>query len=130
MTTYRVLVAGLALATVLGLPAAAGAQERMKHSGSIVAVDREAETIVLAEIGPWKLRNGELVVTYRTITVTPETEITLADRDYGTTDGWPGAFVEGPLGAEALYPNAFVTIDCLHRGRELIALKITVTAMP
>lgn len=45
----------------------------MKHSGSIVAVADDATTFVLAEVGPWQMHDGATAITYRTITVTPET---------------------------------------------------------
>lgn len=70
-------------------------------SGSIVSIDDEAGTIVLAEVGPWKVRGGKTVLTYRTITVTPETQLAIVGRDYSNFDG-------------------------LHEGKRLVALKITV----
>ena len=128
MTALRSLALVAALGAVLGFAVTADAQERMKHSGTIVAIDHLAGTIVLAEIGPWKLRDGKTVITYHTITLTPETEVAIAGRDHATLDGWPGEFIEGELGLDALYLNDHVTVDCLHQGTRFIALKITVTA--
>ena len=34
---------------------------------------------------------------------------------------------ETPLGPDGIYLDDYVTIDCLHEGKRLIALKITVT---
>lgn len=127
MKAVRSLTVVAALVAVLGFTGRGDAQERMKHSGSIVAIDDKAATIVLAEIGPWKVRQGKTVITHRTITVTPETEFAIVGREYATLNGWPGEFVEGVLVPGAIYVNDFVTIDCLHKGERLIALKITVT---
>lgn len=127
MKILRALTVVAALGAVVGFVDRADAQERMKHSGSIVAIDEKAGTIVLAEIGPWTVRQGKTVVTYRTITVTPDTALAIVGRDYATLDAFPGEFVEGALESDELYLNDYVTIDCLHEGRRQIALKITVT---
>jgi len=92
-----------------------------------VAIDEKAGAIVLAEIGPWKVREGKTVITYRTITVMPETEFGVVGRDYATPDGFPGELIEGALETGEIFVNDFVTVDCLHEGKRLIALKVTVT---
>jgi len=111
---------------LLGLSASAGAGETMKHSGSIFAAD-DATMFVLAEVGPWQTRNGATVVTYRTITVTSETQFAIVARRDEAAGAFTGDFVEIPLGPDGIYLNDYVTIDCFHEGRRLIALKITVT---
>jgi hypothetical protein len=118
----------VALGAILGSAAAGVGQERVTHSGTVVAIDDVAGTIVVAEVGSWKLRDGQPVITYRTITLTPDTEVMIAGRTYDTADPWDGPFIEGPLGRDALYLNDPVTVDCLHVGTRLIALKITITA--
>lgn len=127
MKALRSLTVVAALAAVLGFVGSADAQELMKHSGAIVAIDEKTGTIVLAEVGPWKLRQGKTVITYRTITVTPATEFAIVGRQYATLGAFPGEFVEGALEADELYVNDYVTVDCLHAGKRQIALKITVT---
>jgi hypothetical protein len=112
---------------LVGLAASAGAAETMKHSGSIFAIGDDATTFVLAEVGPWEVRGGATVITYRTITVTPETRFAIVGRDADTASGFPGEFLEMPLGPDGIYLNDYVTIDCLHDGTRMIALKITVT---
>jgi hypothetical protein len=126
MKHLRPLIIFAAVIVVLGFGERAQAQETMKHSGSIVSIDDKAGTFVLAEVGPWKVRDGKTVVTYRTITVTPETEFAIVGRDYDGFEGLPGGFVEGAIGGDEIYLNDYVTIDCRHEGRRLIALKITV----
>jgi hypothetical protein len=70
---------------------------------------------------------GKPVLTYRTITVTPETQLAIVGRDYANFDGLPDSFVEGPLEPGEIYrENDYITIDCLHEGKRLVALKITV----
>jgi hypothetical protein len=69
--------------------------------------------------------SGKPVLTYRTITVTPETQLAIVGPDYANFDGLPG-FVEGALEPGEIYLNDYVTIDCWHEGKRLVALKITV----
>jgi len=111
---------------LLGLTASAGAGETMKHSGSVFAIADDAATFVLAEVGPWQTRDGATVITYRTVTVTPETQFAIVARRDEAAGAFIGEFVEMPLGPDGLYLNDYVTIDCLHERRRLIALKITV----
>ena len=116
----------LVLLAFLTLTASADAQEVMKHSGSIVAIADDARTFVLAEVGPWQLRNGATVITYRTITLLPGTQFAFVARgDHGTA-GFPGDFVEIPLEPDAVYLHDYVTVECRHEGTRLLALKITV----
>ena len=127
MDMLRWLTIAAALIAALTAAGAGDAQERMKHSGTIVAIDAEAGTIRLAEVGPWTVRGGETVITYRTIVVTPATEFAIVGRDHGTAGEWPGAFVESPLPRDGLYVDDWVTVDCVHEGARQIALKITVS---
>jgi hypothetical protein len=119
-----VLVAGLMAA------GAAAAAETMKHSGTIVAIDEAAGTLVMHEIGPWQRRDGKTVLTTLRITLTPRTEFAMVSRDAPAVPGTVGPFVERPIGAWALYRDDFVTVDCRHEGRRLIGTKVTVTHMP
>jgi len=128
-TLGHVLSASL-LTMLLGLAAPASAEERMNHSGSIVFIAEDARSFVLAEVGPWQVRDGATVITYRTITVTPETEFAYVVRADPAPSGFPGDFVETPLGPEAVYLDDYVTVDCRHEGKRLVALKITVTEVP
>jgi hypothetical protein len=126
--TSRARVAVLtALAVLLGCLASASAGERLKHSGSIVSIADDGRTFVLAEIGPWRVRNGASVVTRRTITLTPDTEFAIVAREVETSSGFPGDFVETRLGPDGVYLNDYVTVDFRHDGGRQIALKITVS---
>jgi len=123
----RHITLSIALVLLLALPALADAQQ-MKHSGLIVGIDRDRGTITLAEVGPWQVVQGATVLTTRTIVVTAATEFALVGRVDDPPSGFPGDFIEERLDPWDLRYEDFVTIDCLHRGARLIALKITVTA--
>jgi hypothetical protein len=112
---------------VLGLVVAASAAETMKHSGTIVSIADDARTLVLAEIGPWRVRGGATVVTYRTIVLAPETRFAIVGRGEDAPSGFQGDFVEMALGPDGLYPGDHVTVDCRHEGGRFVALKVTVT---
>jgi hypothetical protein len=122
----RSTVVTVLFAVLSGLAAPAAA-ETMKHSGIIVDIAADGTTIVLAEVGPWRVRNGATVVTRRTITLTPETAFAIAAREIETPSGFLGDFVETRLGPDGVYLNDSVTVDCQHDGRQLTALKVTVT---
>jgi hypothetical protein len=121
------VVSASVLVILLVLTASASAEESVKHSGSIVSIAENARTFVLAEVGPWQVRDGATVITYRTITLAPETAFAIVARADAAPSGFPGDFVETALGPEAVYLNDYVTVDCRHAGRRLVALKITVT---
>lgn len=124
----KAFVVGLVVLSLWGVGAlSADGAEVQKHSGTVVASDRD--TLRLAEIGRWQLKGGETVITYRTITVTPSTKFAFVRRGDEATTGFPGDWVEEPAEAWDLLEGDFVTVDCLHEGRRLIALKITVVEM-
>jgi hypothetical protein len=110
---------------LLGLAASVGAGERVTYSGTIVAIADDAKTFVLAEVGPWRVRNGATVITYLTITLAPETELAIVTRSDTAPSGYPGDFVESRVGPEDIYLNDYVTVDCRQQGKRLVALKIT-----
>jgi hypothetical protein len=114
---------------LLGIVGSADADERMKHSGTIVSIAKDRTTFVLAEIGPWRVRGGATVITYRTIEIRRGTRFAIVSRfdDGGTR----GDFVELELEPEGVYVDDYVTVDCRHEGTRMLALKVTVTeALP
>jgi hypothetical protein len=123
-------VVSLVLAILLGLAAPVGADEIVKHSGSIVSIAGDVKSFVLAEVGPWQVRDGSIVITYRTIALTPETEYAIVGRADEPPSGFPSDFVEIPIGPDEVYLNDYATIDCRHEGKRLVALKITVIEVP
>jgi hypothetical protein len=126
--TLRAVTA--AIAVVLALAGIAGAQEVTKHSGVIVDADEQAGILVLAEVGPWQVRDGATVITYRTISLTSRTEFAIVFRAEDAASGFPNDFVETPLEPWAVYVDDHVTIECRYEGARLVALKLTVTDLP
>jgi hypothetical protein len=113
-----------ALIVALLVPAS-GVAQVVKHSGSLLDVDADQGTIVLAELGPWRLDTETTVITVRTIVVTPDTDFALVRR-VDPSNGFSGDFVVDDVEPWAIYPGDFVTVDCVHRGRRLVALRILV----
>lgn len=109
------------------LAAPAGAAEVVKQSGTIVDIAPDARTFVLAGVGPWRTRDGETVVTRRTIALTRDTTYVFAARAERAPSGFPGDFVETPVGPEHVYLHDHVTVESRHDGKRWVALKITVT---
>lgn len=110
----------------LALPVWAGA-EAASHSGTVQALNKEAGTIVLGEVGPWRVKDGVTEVTERTIIVTKATEFRQARRSAGAgPGGWIGEFVEVGLGPWEIRKGDFVTVEVRQEGERLTALKVTV----
>jgi hypothetical protein len=93
---------------LVGLLVAAAARNL---SGTVLAVDQAAGTIVLGEVGPWRLKDGATEVTRRTIAVTPATEFARVKRLEGAgPNGWIGAFMEERIAAWSIEPGDFATV--------------------
>jgi hypothetical protein len=119
-----------ALLALLSVTTPAAAQQAVRHSGTIVDIADDVRTFVLAEVGPWQVRNGETVITRRTITLAPETQYAMVGRVDDAPSGFPGDFVEAPIGPEWVYLHDQVTVECRHDGKKLVAVKITVVELP
>lgn len=120
---------GAMLALFLALVGSAGADELLKHSGVIVAIADDGRSFVLAEVGPWQVKAGRTVTTRQTIRLLPETGFAIVGRVADAPSGFAGDFIEVPLTAEEVYLNDYVTVECRHEGRAMLALKITVTEL-
>jgi hypothetical protein len=123
------LVLGMTLTLLLTVTVSARA-EIVKHSGTIVDDDENTDSIVLAEVGPWRIHDGATVVTRPRIALTTRTECAIAFRVEDTGEGFPGEFVEAPLDRSGVYVGDYVTIECRNEGARMVALKITVTDLP
>ena len=120
---WRSLACALGAVLMLFCPVWAGE----KHSGTLVSSDKNASTIVVGEVGPWRVSQGRTEVTNRTFRVTDETRFVLAERRAeGGSLGWPGGFVDVPLAAWDVKVGDFVTVDAKRAGGGLVALVITV----
>jgi hypothetical protein len=114
----------LALGVLLAVPAADAARTKA-YSGTVVAVDPQGGVLILDEVGPWRLAQGQTVVTRRTVMFTPETMFNTFIR-VNVSGAFPGDYLEVALDAEDVTPGDFVTAECfLERGR-LVAVRVTV----
>ena len=118
------------LAMLLAVGVSARAAHIERHSGSIESIPGDARTFVLAEVGPWQVRNGATVLTRRTIELTPETKYVIVARVDAAPSGFRGDWVEFEIGPERVYLNDQITVECRHDGKRLVALKITVVEVP
>jgi ABC-type sugar transport system substrate-binding protein len=120
---------GLALAAALAVAAAfpvAAAAEAERRSGTVVAVDRAAGTVVVEEIGSGRGSEGNEVARHR-IVLEPTTPVVRITRAAGPApDGWVGGFVQTQLGREALREGAFVTVTLRREDGQLTAEQVTV----
>jgi hypothetical protein len=89
-TGYHTFLPLLMILLGLTLTVSASAAETVKHSGLIVSIADDARTFVLAELGPWQVLNGKTVITYRTITLVPETAFAIVGRTDTAPSGYPG----------------------------------------
>lgn len=119
----RDVAAGL-FVVMLIVPSIAQAQI-VKHSGSLLDVDAEAGTIVLAEMSGGRLSTETSVIAVRTIAVTPDTEFRLARRVLDAS-GLVGDFVLEEVEPWAVYPGDFVTVECVSRDGRRVARRIVV----
>jgi hypothetical protein len=118
------MIVGLILSAV---PAWAAGPTR--HSGILAAVNRDAGTLIVEEVGPWRVGQGETVTTQRTFAVTSETRFARVNRvpeiERAAT-GWLGDYAETSLGQWAASPGEFVTVEATREGSRLTAVKVTV----
>jgi hypothetical protein len=126
----RVITGTAVVALMLVVATAAPGAETLKHSGTIVDFDDRTNTLVLAEVGPWRAGEGVAVVTNRRIALTDVTEFGIVFRTEDPVTGIGGDFVEVPLEAAGVYVGDYVTIECRHDGPRMVALKITVLDLP
>ena len=121
------LLAAILLA--LALPAWGGA-ETTNISGTILALNKEAGTIVVGEVGPWRVKEGATEITSRTVAVTAGTEFKQVRRAEGQgPTGWVGEFLEVAIAPWGLKKGDFVTVQVRREGPQLTALTVAVTAV-
>ncbi len=116
-----------ALVIVATLALTIGTAWASDHSGTVAAVDPEKNTLVIEEVGPWHVKDGKTEITRQTIVVAPSAQFVISRRarEPGLA-GWPGEFLEVPLGAWAVKPGDFVTAHVEKVGNRATATKITV----
>lgn len=122
----------LAIATVLGIGALAIPGSRSdagqaKYSGTVVAVNRTAGTIVVEGMGPWRIKDGVIQLERRTIGVAPSTEFVRVKRAIGAApSGWEQDFVESALPEWQVKPGDWVTVTAKPDGTRMTAARIEV----
>ena len=117
-------VIAIACLAVLATPIAAGE----RHSGQVVAVDvtgGSSGTIVIDEVGPWRVDKGVTQLTRHSIIVSPSTRITSYIR-VNVPGRFQGDFLEVPFELSDVAPGDFVTVEFQRVGRLLVALRIDV----
>ncbi|HET7874637.1 MAG TPA: hypothetical protein VFN71_03855, partial [Methylomirabilota bacterium] len=117
----------LAIVTVLVTPIGAG-EISEKHSGTVLAVERSAGTLVLGEVGPWRVKDGKTEITRQAIAVSADTQFVSVKRAEGVgPTGWVlGEWVTAPLPAWQVKEGDFVTIEARRDRGHLTALTVTV----
>jgi hypothetical protein len=120
------VVAAVVLVLALAGTPSVGAQV-VKHAGSLLDVDADGGTIMLAEFGPWRIDTETRLITVRSIVVTPETDFGLVYRTTDPSTDPPDDVVVEEAERWAIYPGDFVIVDCVHRDGRAIALRIIVT---
>lgn len=119
---------GLVLLSLAGPGWAQGAATR--HSGTVVAVDRAAGTITIEAIGPWRVKDGQTVVTRFTVKPNGSTVWTRARRASGAgPSGWDGEFIEVPQDAWGLKSGEYATLDLQRAGKRRVATRVTVSEL-
>jgi hypothetical protein len=130
MRTARTIAAVIAVLAIGGFATGVAGGELPRHSGLVVAIDDETGAFVLAEVGPWRVRDGETVVTRQTIMVTDETKFVLARRVDRPPSGYPRDYVVHDLDLWGLDIGDFVTVECRHERGRLLATKVIVVDVP
>jgi hypothetical protein len=113
---------------VPGTPAPAA--ELARHSGLVVAVDPAAGSLVLSEMGPWRVRGGPGVFTRRVVSLTDRTRVVRMVRVPDAPSGFANDFVEVVVGPDEVRPGVFVTVDALRQDGRLVATRIVVVVPP
>jgi hypothetical protein len=121
----------IAALTVLAVvaPAVPGWSEARdgKYSGTVVAVDQAAGTIVVEGMGPWRLKEGVTQLERRTIGVMPSTAFVRLERARGPApSGWVGDFVESALPGWQVKPGDWVTVTVKTDDKRPTAVRVDV----
>jgi hypothetical protein len=124
----RVLLVASGL--VFALVVQAGAEDIVRHSGTIVSIDQRTESIVLGEMGSWRVASGQSAITLLKVVIAPDAPILLTRRSARAPSGFGGDFIEERMARWGLAPGDFVTVECRHEGKRLVAIKVTVADTP
>lgn len=99
-----------------------------KYSGTVVAADQTAGTIVVEGMGPWRIKEGVTQLERRTIGIMPSTEFVRLKRASGPApSGWVGDFVESALPGWQVKPGDWVTVTVKTDDKRPTAVRIDVS---
>lgn len=115
-------------AAVLAIASVQPARAAMERfSGTVLAVDTTRRAITVGEVGPWRIEAGQTVIVPHTVHVSFTTEFFDVERraEAGAA-GWPGGFVETPLGLSNVKVGDFVTVQAVLDNGSLVASKVWV----
>ena len=128
-TRRRVCVA---IATVLAIgvsaiPGWSSDAGQAKYSGTVVAANRTAGTIVVEGMGPWRIKDGVTQLERRTVGVAPAAEFVRIERVTGAApSGWAGDFIESALPMWQVKAGDWVTVAGKRDGGRMTAIRIDV----
>jgi hypothetical protein len=109
------------------IPGSSGDVGEARYSGTVVAVDRAAGTIVVEGMGRWRVKEGVTQLERRTIVVAPSTELVRLKRATGEApSGFSGDFVESALPEWQVKPGDWVTVAAKSTGTRMTAVRIDV----
>jgi hypothetical protein len=129
MVRLRSLTMLLTLVAIVAAASPADAEDG-RHSGTVITIDRAAGALVVGEVGPWLVRQGETVITPRTVTITGDTAFVRIERRPETPSGFPGDFVEQGAERWAVQSGDFVTVETRREGFRLVATRVAVVVIP
>ena len=125
--SVRVAAATVMVIAALAIPGLGSDAGQAKYSGTVVAVDRAAGTIVVEGMGPWRIKDGVTQLQRRTIGVVPSTEFVRLKRATGAApSGWAGDFVESALPEWQVKPGDWVTVTAKADGARMTAARIDI----
>lgn len=79
-TASRIWIEALGVVAIVALAISGrGDAQEVKYSGTVVAVDQTMGTIVIEDMGPWRIKEGMTQVERRTIGIAPSTEVKPGD---------------------------------------------------
>ena len=102
----------------------------IRHSGTVAAVDPQGGTLTLDELGPWRVHQGQTVITKLTVAVTGSTEWSRASRASGAgPHGWLNEFVETSIKPWEVRPGDYATVEMGRAGGRAVVTKVIVSEL-
>lgn len=130
MSTRRRIWAVLAaMVTITGsaIPGRGDDAREFRYSGTVVAVDQAAGTMIVEGMGPWRVKDGVTQLERRTLGVAPAAEFVRIERaTEAAPSGWPGDFIERALPRWQVKAGDWVTVTARREGARVTAIRIDV----